>query len=317
VLDNDGRAAKIEKFCSDNDIFQVRFLDDVIIRQRGSRHRCIALCVTLLVIGLLVFTGQPKCIFKSHLHIPWLTDVQHVQALDCIATVDQSQWPRVVQSDTSSRSDGHLTVVIVTARPGFKRLPLTLAALVCHLDYRQISEVMLLVPPQDVSLLQPFLTGEAAYHWPWPISIMPDDRVLKHTYTHSYRLQMMLKLVVAQLIKTEYYMTLDSDCVAIWPIHVEQLLWRQLTTSTASKMNHSSPSFRALYQIEEKSDHGEWWPESEQVLQIKPNTCISDDPSSTTIGVTPAILSKSIALRTLCRLQILYGKLSRVFVIAK
>jgi hypothetical protein len=317
VLDNDGRAAKIETICSDNDLFQVHFLDYAVIRRRCSHHGYTALYVILLVIGLLVFTGHPKYIFKSHLHIPWLTDVQHVQALDCIAVVDQPQWPRVVQSDTSSRSDGHLTIVIVTARPGFKRLPLTLAALVCHLDYRQISEVMLLVPPQDVSLLEPFLTGEAAYHWPWPISIMPDDRVLKHMHIHSYRLQMMLKLVVAQLIKTEYYMILDSDCVALWPIHVEQLLWRRPTTSATSKMNHSSPLFLALYQIEEKSDHAEWWPESEQLLQIEPNTCISDDPSSTTIGVTPAILSKSIAFRTLCRLQMLYGKLNRVVVFAK
>jgi hypothetical protein len=241
-----------------------------------------------------------------------------VQPLNCIAGVDQPQWPRALQSDTSSRSDGHLTIVIVIARPEFKRLPLTLAALACHLDYRQITEVILLVPPQDVSLLEPFLAGEAAYHWPWPISIMPDDRVLKHTHILSSRLQMIFKLVVAQLIKTEYYMILDSDCVAIWPIHVEQLLWRRRpTTSTKSKMNHNSPSFLALYQIEEKSDHGEWWPESEELLQIEPNTCISDDSSSTTIGVTPAILSKSIALRTLCRLQILYGKLSIVVIIAK
>jgi len=240
-----------------------------------------------------------------------------VQALNCTAPVDQPQWPRVVQSDTSSRSDGHLTIVIVTARPAFKRLPLTLAALVCHLDHRQISEVMLLVPPQDVYLLEPFLIDEEANHWPWPMSIMPDDRVLKHTHTHSYRLQMMLKLLVAQVIKTEYYMILDSDCVALWPIHVEQLLWRRPTTSTKSKLNHSSPSFLALYQAEEKSDHDEWWPESEQVLKIEPNTCISDDPSLKTIGVTPAILSKSIALRALCRLQMLYGKLNTVVVIAK
>lgn len=303
--------------CSYNDLFQVRFLDYAIIRRCCSHHRYTALFVTLFVVGLLIFTGKPKYIFNSHLHIPWLTDVQHVQTLDCIAVADRPQWPRGVQSEASSRSDGYLTVVIVTARSGFKRLPLTLAALVCHLDYRQMSEVMLFVPPQDVSLLEPFVTGEAAYHWPWPISIMSDDRVLKHTHTHSYRIQMMLKLVVAQLIKTEYYMVLDSDCVALWPIHVEQLLWKRPMVSTTSKMNHSSPSFLALYQIEEKSDHGEWWPESEQVLQIEPNTCIPDDPSSTTIGVTPAILSKSIALRTLCRLQILYGKFCRVLVDVK
>ncbi|CAF3310817.1 unnamed protein product [Rotaria sp. Silwood2] len=58
--------------------------------------------------------------------------------------------------------------------------------------------------------------------------------------------------------------------------------------------------------MEPRSSHSKWWPESEQLLQIKPNTCASTDPTSMTMGVTPLILSRSIALRTLCRLQMLY-----------
>ncbi|CAF0885467.1 unnamed protein product [Rotaria sordida] len=91
---------------------------------------------------------------------------------------------------------------------------------------------------------------------------MPDDNLLKHSHTHSYRLQMMFKLVVAQVMKTEYYMILDSDCVALWPIHVKQLLWQQQVST--SKMKNNTPSHQALYQLEERSDHAEWWPESEQ-----------------------------------------------------
>ncbi|CAF4127603.1 unnamed protein product, partial [Rotaria sordida] len=99
-------------------------------------------------------------------------------------------------------------------------------------------------------------------------------------------------------------MILDSDCVALWPIHVKQLLWQQQVSS--SKIKHNTPSHRALYQLEERSDHAEWWPDSEQVLQIEQNTCITNNPSAKVVGVTPAILSKSIALMTLCRLQALY-----------
>ncbi|CAF4305668.1 unnamed protein product, partial [Rotaria sp. Silwood2] len=62
--------------------------------------------------------------------------------------------------------------------------------------------------------------------------------------------------------------------------------------------------------MEPRSSHSKWWPESEQLLQIKPNTCASTDPTSMTMGVTPLILSRSIALRTLCRLQMLYGSVN-------
>ncbi|CAF0983449.1 unnamed protein product [Rotaria sordida] len=101
-------------------------------------------------------------------------------------------------------------------------------------------------------------------------------------------------------------MILDSDCVALWPIHVKQLLWQQQVST--SKMKNNTPSHQALYQLEERSDHAEWWPESEQVLRIEQNSCATNDPSAKAIGVTPAILSKSIALMALCRLQTLYGK---------
>ncbi|CAF4676527.1 unnamed protein product [Rotaria sp. Silwood1] len=266
------------------------------------------------MITFLAFIGQPKFIFQPHLHIPWLTNVRHVRPLECISDADQPGWPRAVQLADKSLLDDHLTIVIVTARPDFKRIPLSLASLVCHLDYRKLSEVILLVPRRHVSYLEPFLAGQAVNHWPWPISIMPDDIVLKHSHTHSYRLQMMFKLVIAQIIKTEFYMILDSDCIALWPIHVEQLLLKQQVST--SKMKYNTPSYRALYQLEERSDHAEWWPESEQVLQIEPNTCITNNPSAKTIGVTPAILSKSIALRALCRLQTLYGDRSFLNVLA-
>ncbi len=259
---------------------------------------------SFLIISLLILNGRPKFIFQSHLHIPWLTDVQHVQPLDCIPIDNQYDWPSPLQlNEYQARKDNRLTIVIITAQAEFKRLPLTLAALSCHLDSRRVFEVMFLIPPKDKSILEPFLAGQKSNYWPWPLSIISDDYLLKHIHTDSYRLQMMFKLVLSQIIKTEYYMLLDSDCVAIWPIHVEQLLFQT---------NQNLPLYKALYQIEDRSDRNEWWPESEQLLQIKPNTCVSNDPTSATMGVTPIILSRTIALRTLCRLQKLYGKVFKI-----
>jgi hypothetical protein len=265
--------------------------------------------IFLFIIGLFILNGRPKFVFQSHLHIPWLTNVQHVQPLNCISFDNQHDWPSALQSDEHhAKQDNRLTIVIVTAQPEFKRLPLTLAALACHLDSRRVFEVIFLVPPKDVYILEPFLSGQQGNYWPWPLSIISDDHLLKHIHTDSYRLQMIFKLVLSQIIKTEYYMLLDSDCVAIWPIHVEQLLWQSNVVQ-----NKSLPVFKALYQIEDRSERNQWWPESEEVLQIKPNTCASNDPRTATIGVTPVILSKTIALRTLCRLQTLYGKVLNKF----
>ena len=264
---------------------------------RGNYFSVIFYTVFFLSILLIIY-GQPKSIFRSHLHFPWLTNVEHVQPLKCLSDDKQPDWPRPFQLET--KPDNNLTVVIVTARPEFKRLPATLAALICHLDYRRLTEVIFLVPPRDVKLLEPYLSPKQAQYYPWHVRILSDDILLKHIHTNSYRLQMMFKLVLAQIIQTEYYLILDSDCLALWPIHTEQLLYKE---------NSNSSSYKAVYQIEGKSGHETWWSESEELLQMKLEVCLSTNSSSSaaTMGVTPSILSRTIALRTLCRLQKLYG----------
>lgn len=214
-----------------------------------------------------------------------------------MSDANQTDWP--YPSELNDKPDSNLTVVIVTARPDFKSLPTTIISLICHLDSQRITEVLFLVPPRDVNLLKPYFSSEHSRYYPWPIRIVPDDILLTHIHTNSYRLQMMFKLLLAQIIQTEYYLILDSDCLALWPIHVEQLLYRD---------SHNLSLYKALYQIEGKLGHEAWWVESEELLQIKLETCVSTNSSALdTMGVTPSILSRTIALRTLCRLQKLYG----------
>ncbi|CAF1577808.1 unnamed protein product, partial [Adineta steineri] len=247
-------------------------------------------------ISVLISNGKAKMNFQTTSHTPLLATTHHVLPLKCIADRNQPEWPRPVQSD--NKSNNNLTVVIVTARSDFAYLPATMAALLCHLDSRRITEVMLLVPPKDVHLLQPYFSGEYKTYWPWTVSIVSDDILLKHIKTDSYRLQMMFKLVVAQIVKTEFYLILDSDCVAVWPIHVEQLLHQ----------NNASSLYQSIYKAEDRSGHEEWWIESERLIQGKLESCVPNDKSKTSaIGVTPIILSRTISLRTLCRLQKLYG----------
>ncbi|CAF1077149.1 unnamed protein product [Adineta ricciae] len=261
------------------------------------RYRRFTLCAILLITILFVFNGQTLHKGQFYLGLFISANVRSVQPLQCASDNYQPEWPHSV--NVQNKSDYNLTVVIVTARPEFKRLPATVAALLCHLDSRRIAEVMFLVPPKDVSLLEPYLSKEQAKQWPWPVSLISDDTLLKHQYTMSYRLQMMFKLFIAQIVQTEYYLILDSDCLALWPIHAEQLLYK----------NETSSIFRAAFQVEGNTGHAKWWSESEELLQIKLESCVKANTSSIpAMGVTPSILSRTIALRTLCRLQKLYGE---------
>ena len=117
-----------------------------MIRWNRTRCKYVLYCSVFI---LFLISGKPKFIFRTNLHIPWLTDVQHVLPLTCIRDRNQSNWPRVL-SNVNSNQENRLTIVLVTARPEFKRLPLTLAALACHLDSRRIFEVIFLTPSQDV-----------------------------------------------------------------------------------------------------------------------------------------------------------------------
>ena len=63
--------------------------------------------------------------------------------------------------------------------------------------------------------------------------------------------------MIVQVIKTEYYMIIDSDCVALWPIHVKQLLLWQTNRSISNIDHNNTPSHLILYQLEKRSDYVE------------------------------------------------------------
>lgn len=279
----------------------------MIIRFRQFRLRTISKCLVLLFCLICLIKGRPKFIFRSSWHIPWLTNVLLAQPLECVFSEEFPEWPTIhlTIDHLEAKIENQLTVVIVTARPEFKRLPLTLIALASHLVPKNIFKVIFLTPPKDAALLEPFVSESKSHHWPWPVAIQQDDYLLTHIHTDSYRLQMIFKLVIAQIIQTEYYMILDSDCVALRPIRVEELLWLNQNSFINVGIQ---PNFQAYYQQEERGDHPTWWSESEQLLKIKTGSCVSNSLKSKTVGVTPIILSRNISLRTLCRLQRLYGR---------
>jgi len=91
----------------------------------------------------------------------------------------------------------------------------------------------------------------------------------------KYALQMALKLLVARIVRTDYYVTLDADVIATGPVCAEALL----------------PGGRAAYAAEPRSVHPHWWDGSAALLGLEPRAF-----PDARFGVTPAVLSTAGAL---------------------
>lgn len=87
---------------------------------------------------------------------------------------------------------------------------------------------------------------------------------------NKYALQMAIKLLIAQHVTTNYYITLDADVVLVGSIDVHKIL----------------PGGKAMYVAEPQSVHPHWWVGSTVVLGLE-----AASYSNSTFGVTPAVLS--------------------------
>jgi len=116
----------------------------------------------------------------------------------------------------------------------------------------------------------------------------------------KYSLQMSLKLLVANVVNTEYYLTLDADI----------LVHEHLSYSSFIRDG------RAFFDLESRAVHKDWWLGSKSVLKLDyysdsdddgdgddDNTILDSDDPKNGFGVTPAVMSTAGALFTLARLD--------------
>ena len=158
----------------------------------------------------------------------------------------QSQW-----------AGGAVTAVLVTTRDdelGYPRLPLLLSSLCQQLAAPGLLEELLVVTPdRDLEALTEQLVVNdrslAGTAWersgcrpPFPVRVIPDSAVLPTPRATlaaltagkerserggrgaGYRLQMLLKLGVSNLVTTPHYLTLDSDVFATRPVKLQDLV---------------------------------------------------------------------------------------------
>lgn len=109
-------------------------------------------------IDFIQFNAEKKTQSES------VTKLTQVQPLKCRLDSNHIDWPESIEKP--SYKDKRLTVVLLIARPEFPRLTLIVTALATHLDYRKLVQVMFLVPPKDLEILQPYFIGQNRLLWP-------------------------------------------------------------------------------------------------------------------------------------------------------
>ena len=146
-----------------------------------------------------------------------------------------------------------------------------------------VHEMIMVCPDEEVGQIFEHLSmNSAASRLPFRTMIVRESILLGPTNSSrleqiqqfsgkTYGLQMMLKLLVAEYIHTNYYITLDADVVLLRPLSSELII---------SKTN------RAFFEPESRHVHLHWWKDSTRLLGLD-----QFDANAQGFGVTPAILS--------------------------
>jgi hypothetical protein len=284
-----------------------------------------------------VATGDSQMLFDS---TKWAPPTEILKArsslkvpLVCTPTTTMDGrvgWPvgdEAERIQTAAAPPGAITLVLLTAQPEWRRLPLHLTALNIFMEPEHVYEFLIVTTPSLFPEVIEFLRRyESLFRV--PIRVVNDGDLIEHSNAWGYYIQMILKMIISTQIKTRFYLVLDTDITMSWPANIRQWIHRADGTDTTqpagAPMQHSD-FVRAAYQEEPRRVHPDWWETTEFALGLQTFStrsdilqptrdlpgreapCLSADPATPTFGVTPALLSTHISQRVLCRLQHLYG----------
>lgn len=165
-----------------------------------------------------------------------------------------------------------MPVALSSTEPGFGFLEILFTSLKKFAARDLFERFYIIVPPHDYDSVQTYLQQ----HDDLPIELVNEVELVPTLEKYvgvetvgGWRIQQILKLAVAEIIQTPFYLTFDQDIFCTHPITEENLL----------------PKGKALIQYESKTAHKHWWQSAAHHLNMK--TKLEEDG----IQVTPAILS--------------------------
>lgn len=142
-----------------------------------------------------------------------------------------------------------------------------------HIAPQTVYELLVFSPDDHVDLLEGALTGLARQlQLRFPVHVHAESVLFRSSraqlkQVYPYAIQMAVKLLAAQFVSTDYYVTLDADVVLLRPFAIDQLLFPVLDVNTGG-ITHS----KAVYHFEERSIHENWWKGSERMLNLSEHT---------------------------------------------
>ena len=176
-----------------------------------------------------------------------------------------------------------ITLVLALHKNDFERALVLFDSLRLHQN-DCIHTLIMLVPDLQLNFITSTFDWSSLFLFPvyiYPDSLLIDDDILANSY--PYAIQMSLKLLVAKIVQTDFYLTLDADVIFLQPLNSSMLI-----------VNN-----KGIYEHEPRLlHHPEWWTGSEHLLNIT-----HDNPSDQGFSVTPALLSTQGSLLTLKRIQ--------------
>jgi len=188
-----------------------------------------------------------------------------------------------------------------------------------------VLELLIFVPDDHLLLLKKPIDGMMASGFNFSTSVYSEQVLFRRPFgqyantAYPYALQMAIKLLAAQLVRTPFYITLDADVILLHPFTTTMLLSEHKlempfssftfgggdgvihshSTISSSLEGRRATHFRAAYHYEDRSVHYNWWVGSETLLGVGPT---EREGQQIGFGVTPAILSTFGSLSTVAKI---------------
>lgn len=226
-----------------------------------------------------------------------------------------SQWlpgERTIAPATAATTTGtgnQLTIVLAARthdENGFPRVPLLARSLTKFLAYEAVLEMLVVCPDPDVGTFQRL---DALRAMRWPLRVVPDSALLslsEHNFERvtpaeewavgggrgaNYRMQMLTKISVASLVRSDFYLVLDCDVLATRRTQFADLV-------------RGGKALYAAKPFEYERHRRTWWTAADRILQAR--GCVTNVRGNV-IGVTPAILSTNISRGAMARVGALHS----------
>ena len=156
-----------------------------------------------------------------------------------------------------------------------------------------VSKMLIVVPDSQHGIILSSLKGYSDF-LSFPIDIIRESILFerpteKLQNVDGYILQMSIKLLIAKLVDTPFYMTLDADVIMLRNFAYRDIVF--IENNDVDDDDGCDDEYwenpRALFHNEGREVHPHWWEGSERLMGVEP----SADRSFLGFGVTPALLS--------------------------